>query len=371
MKSPERPEIRNSGPSELSEQASFPISGSRPLTRGARVKTKRSVPEVVAREAAHDTAVQIRGLNLKFPGHAGAAPVRVLENVNFEIRRGEFVCIVGPSGCGKSTLLNVVAGFVRPGKGAAQIEGKVRVEGEPLTGPDPRRILVFQENGIFPWSTVEENIRFGIGGKPRAEQDELIRHYVAMVGLMGFERCYPRELSGGMRQRVEIARALAADPDIIYMDEPFGALDYLTRLRMRADLIRIWQAERKTILLVTHDIEEAVQLADRVFVMSARPSTVKATVNVDLPRPRDIDAPAYLALRDLVLSNIEFSGTAGFGPSGDAAAAGPRPAGRKQTVEFTDLPDLNAKPCFEPGTFTRNSPTANKTAKQAKEESSE
>ena len=335
------------------------------------MRTKRFLPEVAAREAVHDTAVQIRGLNLRYPGHPGAPPVRVLEDVNFDVRRGEFVCIVGPSGCGKSTLLNVVAGFVRPGKGAAQIEGNVRVEGELLTGPDPRRILVFQENGVFPWSTVEENIRFGIGRKPRAEQDELIRHYVAMVGLLGFERCYPRELSGGMRQRVEIARALAADPDIIYMDEPFGALDYLTRLRMRADLIRIWQAERKTILLVTHDIEEAVQLADRVFVMSARPAAVKATVNVDLPRPRDIDAPAYLALRDLVMSKIEFSGSVAPSPSHDTAAAETRPAPRKQTVEFPDLPDLKANPCGGPPMFLRNRPTTNTTTKQANEESSE
>jgi NitT/TauT family transport system ATP-binding protein len=334
------------------------------------VKTKRS-PQVAAREAEHDIAIQIRGLNIKFPGRPGAPPVRVLEDLNFDIRGGEFVCIVGPSGCGKSTLLNVVAGFVRAGNGAAQVEGEVRVEGEPLTGPDPRRILVFQENGVFPWSTVEENIRFGIGGKPKAEQDDLIRHYVAMVGLMGFERCYPRELSGGMRQRVEIARALAANSAIIYMDEPFGALDYLTRLRMRADLIRIWQAERKTILLVTHDVEEAVQLADRVFVMSARPSTVKAIVNVDLPRPRNIDAPEYLALRDLVLSNIEFSGTAAPPPADRAMAAEAGPAQRKRTVEFPDLPDLKANPCGGARTFFRRSPTTNRSAKQAKEESSE
>ncbi|HLK91814.1 MAG TPA: ABC transporter ATP-binding protein [Polyangia bacterium] len=281
----------------------------------------------LGRAESREIAIQIRRLNLKFGGRSGAPPIRVLEDVDLEVKRGEFVCIVGPSGCGKSTLLNVIAGFVRPG------DGEVRVEGEPVTGPDRRRLLVFQESGVFPWSTVEENIRFGLDGKSKAEQNEIIRHYVAMVGLLGFERSYPRELSGGMRQRLEIARALAANPDIIYMDEPFGALDYLTRLRMRADLVRIWQAERKTILLVTHDIEEAVQLADRVFVMSARPSRVKVTVNVDLPRPRDIDAPEYLALRDLVLSNIEWGGL-GASPAADPQdLPGPN---RKSTVEFPE-----------------------------------
>jgi len=284
-------------------------------------------------EDAREIAIEIRRLNMKFLGRSGAPPVRVLEDVDFEIRRGEFVCIVGPSGCGKSTLLKVIAGFARPG------EGEVRVEGEPVTGPDRRRILVFQESGVFPWSTVEENIRFGLGGKEKTEQDEIIRHYLAMVGLLGFERCYPRELSGGMRQRLEIARALAADPDIVYMDEPFGALDYLTRLRMRADLVRIWQAERKTILLVTHDIEEAMQLADRIFVMSARPSKVKVTVNVDLPRPRDIDAPEYLALRDLVMSNIEFGGAEA--PALADADGGPG-AKRKTTVEFPDYDEVQS-----------------------------
>ncbi len=214
--------------------------------------------------------------------------------------QGEFVCIVGPSGCGKSTLLNIVAGFL------AQTDGTVLVEGEPVRGPNPRRIFVFQENGVFPWLTVEENVGFGLSSSPE-ERQETLRHYIEMVGLTGFERAYPRQLSGGMRQRVEIARALAANPDIIYMDEPFGALDFITRLKMRADLVRIWQAEKKTILFVTHDIEEAVQLGDRVFVMRCRPATIQEVVRVDLSRPRAIDSPEYLRVRDHIFSAMGMS----------------------------------------------------------------
>jgi FADH2 O2-dependent halogenase len=181
------------------------------------------------------------------------------------------------------------------------------VEGQPVHGPDPRRIFVFQENGIFPWLTVEDNVAFGLLGKSTAERKAIVAHYVDMVGLRGFERAYPRELSGGMRQRAEIARALAANPDIIYMDEPFGALDFITRLKMRADLIRIWQNEKKTILFVTHDIEEAIQLADRVLVMSQRPATIQEVIPVDLPRPRDLDAAGYLPLRDRIFSAMGMS----------------------------------------------------------------
>jgi NitT/TauT family transport system ATP-binding protein len=176
----------------------------------------------------------------------------------------------------------------------------VYVENAPVDGPDPGRIFVFQENGVFPWLTVEQNIGFGLLNRASTERDQRVTHYIQMVGLTGFEKAYPRELSGGMRQRVEIARALAADARVIYMDEPFGALDFLTRLKMRADLIRIWQAEQKTILFVTHDIEEAVQLADRVLVMSKRPATIQEEVVVGLPRPRDLDAPGYLAARDRI-----------------------------------------------------------------------
>jgi len=249
-------------------------------------------------------AVEIRDVWMSFPGKADGEPIHVLERIDLDVRKGEFVCIVGPSGCGKSTLLNIIAGFL------SHTRGQVLVEGLPVHGPDARRIFVFQENGIFPWLTVTENITFGLDrGNPRRE--EIVSHYVEMVGLKGFEKAYPRELSGGMRQRVEIARALAANPDIIYMDEPFGALDFLTRLKMRTDLIRIWQEERKTILFVTHDIEEAVQLADRIIVMSRRPATVQEVVAVDLPRPRDLDSREYLATRDRIFAIMGLSAKVG------------------------------------------------------------
>jgi NitT/TauT family transport system ATP-binding protein len=239
-------------------------------------------------------AVHVRRLGLSYPGKRRERPVHVLEQVDLAVQAGEFVCIVGPSGCGKTTLLNIIAGFIAPTR------GEILVEGEPVEGPNPRRIFIFQEGGVFPWLNVRENIAFGIRDTRLAGRDALIRHYIEMVGLAGFERSYPRELSGGMRQRVEIARALVANPRIIYMDEPFGALDYITRFKMRADLIRIWQEERKTILFVTHDIEESVQLADRVLVMTRRPATIRADIRIDLDRPRDLHAPAYLDARDQI-----------------------------------------------------------------------
>jgi ABC-type nitrate/sulfonate/bicarbonate transport system ATPase subunit len=246
-------------------------------------------------------AVAVRDLWISFPGKRDGDHVHVLERVSFEVREGEFVCIVGPSGCGKSTLLNIIAGFLNC------TAGEVFVEGSAVAGPDPRRIFVFQENGVFPWLTVHENIEFGLLKKSPVERARIVAHYVDMVGLHGFERAYPRELSGGMKQRVEIARALAANPEIIYMDEPFGALDFITRLKMRADLVRIWQSEKKTILFVTHDIEEAVQLADRVLVMSQRPASLQTVVPVDLPRPRDLDSPGYLRIRDRIFAAMGMS----------------------------------------------------------------
>jgi len=261
-------------------------------------------------------AVRVRDVWLTFPGKPGGEPVRVLEGVDLEVSRGEFVCIVGPSGCGKSTLLNAIGGF------QPVTRGEIVVEGRPVRGPDPARIFVFQESAVFPWLTVEANIAFGLSRRPRAERQAIVARYVDMVGLGGFEKAYPRELSGGMRQRVEIARALAAGPDIVYMDEPFGALDFLTRLKMRGDLVRIWREERKTVLFVTHDIDEAVQLADRVIVMTRRPARVQEQVTVDLARPRDLDAPAYLRIRDRIFAAMGLSLKIG----GESPAPAPRPA---------------------------------------------
>ena len=224
--------------------------------------------------------------------------VRVLDDINLSVAAGEFVCILGPSGCGKSTLLNIAGGFVPP------TEGEVRIDGEPVTGPDPRRIFVFQERGVFPWLTVEENIGFGLFRQSEREKRERIAHYVQLVGLKGFEKSYPRELSGGMKQRLEVARALAVNPDVLYLDEPFGALDSITRLQMRRELLRIWEAERKTILFVTHDIEESVQLADRVVVLSARPGRVQRIVDIDIAHPRDLSDSRYIALRDEIFGEI-------------------------------------------------------------------
>ena len=248
-----------------------------------------------------NSVITTNDLWMSFPGKKTGEQIHVLERINLEVSEGEFVCIVGPSGCGKSTLLNIIGGFL------AQSRGQAIVEGQPVSGPDPRRVFVFQENGVFPWLTVTENIGFGLSEKTPEERAETVRHYVEMVGLTGFENAYPRELSGGMRQRVEIARALAANPDIIYMDEPFGALDFITRIKMRSDLIRIWQAEKKTILFVTHDIEEAVQLSDRVLIMSQRPATIQEDVRIDLPRPRDLDSPGYLEKRDHIFRSMGMS----------------------------------------------------------------
>ena len=214
-------------------------------------------------------------------------PLEVLTDINLEVKEHEFICFLGPSGCGKSTLLNIAGGFEAP------TQGRVMIDGQEVREPHPKRVFVFQEYGIFPWASVWDNVVLGIRDLSKAEQHRIADEVIRLVGLDGFERSYPMELSGGMKQRVEVARALAVDPDVIYMDEPFGALDSLTRLTLRKELIRIWTESKKTILFVTHDVDEALQLAQRIVVFTPRPGRIAEIVEVDLDHPRDIGSAAY------------------------------------------------------------------------------
>ncbi|MFQ6050237.1 MAG: ABC transporter ATP-binding protein [Candidatus Hydrothermarchaeota archaeon] len=209
--------------------------------------------------------------------------VLALKNVSFEVNDGEFVCIVGPSGCGKTTLLRIAAGLEKP------TAGKVYLDGKEVKGPGSERGMVFQEYALFPWRTVKKNIEFGLELKnvPKKEREEIIKRYVDLVGLNGFESSYPHELSGGMKQRVALARVLANDPDVLLMDEPFGALDAQTRNVMQEELLRVWQKARKTVLFVTHSVDEAVYLGDKVVVLTARPGEVKGIFEINVPRPRN------------------------------------------------------------------------------------
>ncbi|MFI5182486.1 MAG: ABC transporter ATP-binding protein [Thermoanaerobaculia bacterium] len=236
--------------------------------------------------------IRIAGVSKAF--RKGTETVDVLSGIHLEVGAGEFVAIVGPSGCGKSTLLNCIAGF------EGVTSGTISIDGERVTRPSKKRVFVFQETGIFPWLSVEENIGFGLGHLPSDIRRDTVARYVALVGLDGFERSYPAELSGGMKQRVEFARALAVDSDVLFLDEPFGALDALTRLEMRREIARIWKETEKTCLLVTHDVEEAVVLAGRIAVMTRRPATLAAVLENPLPRPLDSDTPAFRALRDRI-----------------------------------------------------------------------
>lgn len=224
--------------------------------------------------------LEIRNLTASFASHLGA--LDALDGVDFQVQQGEFVCLIGPSGCGKSTLLRLVAGLIQP------TAGEVRLGGEPLTEPSPKVGLVFQQPTLLPWRTVRGNIALPLElmGLPAAEIRARTDRLIQLVGLVGFEEEYPAALSGGMAQRAAIARALGQNPEILLLDEPFGALDALTREYMAAELLRIWQRDQRTVLMVTHNVEEAALLADRVIVLSARPGCVVAEIPVDLPRPR-------------------------------------------------------------------------------------
>jgi NitT/TauT family transport system ATP-binding protein len=228
------------------------------------------------------TQLLIEGVSRVFPGVRGGAPTRALQPIDLAVGDNDFVTILGPSGCGKSTLLRIVAGLDAP------TTGRVLLDGRPIAQPGPDRGMVFQSYTLFPWLNVTDNIAFGLRekGVPAAARTRVVTEWLERVGLTAFARHYPKQLSGGMQQRTAIARALANDPAILLLDEPFGALDNQTRALMQELLLGIWERERKTVLFVTHDIEEAIFLASRVVVMTARPGRIKADIGVDLPHPR-------------------------------------------------------------------------------------
>lgn len=272
----------------MGHQAAMPArSGSEAGTAGSGP----GGPVVVAR----DVTVHYRKMRQK-------AELVALQDINLEIGRGEFLTIVGPSGCGKTTFLNVVAGIVKP------VTGEVRVNGRRVEAPGPDRTMVFQDYALMPWRTVEANVRFGIEfqakGLAKAEIKRRVQSYIDLVGLTGFEKSFPYELSGGMRQRVGLARALVSDPDVLLADEPFAAVDAMTREVMQAELERIIASTGQTVVFITHSIDEAITLGDRIVVISHSPGTIREVVDVNLPRPRadhDVKSiPEYARLRDHV-----------------------------------------------------------------------
>ncbi len=230
------------------------------------------------------------------------ATTTALSAVDLEIGQGELVCLLGPSGCGKSTLLNIVAGFDAPSSGSVEIDGAV------VGGPQRRVVTLFQSYGLFPWRSVLRNVEYGleVSGVPKRERREVATQCLELVGLSAFAGHHPHELSGGMQQRVALARALAVDPECILLDEPFGALDAITRIKLQEELVRIWEEKRKTIVCVTHDVEESVFLADRIVVMAASPGRVKAVIDVPLSRPRTRTSSDFDALRRKVYAELEL-----------------------------------------------------------------
>jgi len=257
----------------------------------------------------------MRGLCKYFTDISRQERIVALDGIDLEIGDDEFLTILGPSGCGKTTLLNIVAGFDQASS------GDVRLDGEAILKPGPDRGVVFQEYALFPWLSVEQNIEFGLRerGVAKAQRRARVRDQIASVGLSGFERRYPQELSGGMRQRVAIARALVNDPKILLLDEPFAALDAQTRTIMQQELLRVWSAARRTAIFITHNIEEAILLGDRVVVMTARPGRIKEIVVVNLPRPREVTSVEFNAIRRRIASMLESEVQATFAAMQDGA----------------------------------------------------
>jgi NitT/TauT family transport system ATP-binding protein len=243
--------------------------------------------------------LELRDISKTFMAEKGES-VESLSNINLTVKNEEFVCLLGPSGCGKTTLLRIIAGLDYPTTGTVMLGGTV------IDRPNPQLAMIFQEYSLYPWKTVVNNIAFGleIRGIPQWKRSDIVKKYLEIVGLEGFENSYPYELSGGMRQRVAVARALAVDPTILLMDEPFGALDAQTRNMLQHELLNIWEKTKKTILFVTHSVDEAVFLADRIVVLTPRPGTICEVIPIDQPRPRDRTSVEFAKVRRYVLDMI-------------------------------------------------------------------
>ncbi len=247
------------------------------------------------------TKLKIDNVYKEYQGRNGKTIA--LNGVSLDIKENEFICVVGPSGCGKSTLLNIIAGLLEPTSGTVTLDGKV------IEGTGVERGVVFQQYALFPWRTVLKNVMFPLEMKkvPKAEAEAIARKYIKSVGLEGFEKSYPKELSGGMKQRVAIARAYAADPEVLLLDEPFGALDAQTRVQLQSELLETWEKEKKTCFFITHDVDEAVILAQRVIIMSARPGRIKKIVDIDIPYPRTQATktdPRFLELKSEIWNQV-------------------------------------------------------------------
>jgi NitT/TauT family transport system ATP-binding protein len=268
-----------------------------PLTTNALPDYRVQSPAVAERFAKlkqRPVVLEIDGLGRQFAGDHG--PITALRNISLKIHRRELVCVIGPSGCGKSTLIRIIAGLDEP------TSGRMLVDDKETSGPCPERGMVFQGYTLFPWLTVKRNVMFGLemGGMPREQADAEARQWIDLVGLGKFENIYPHQLSGGMKQRVAIARALAPNPRVLLMDEPFGALDAQTRAQMQAHLLEIWRNVDVTILFITHDLDEAIFLADRIVVLKANPGEIQEIIEVPVPRPRSlaqVTSPEFLATR--------------------------------------------------------------------------
>jgi NitT/TauT family transport system ATP-binding protein len=295
------PEERTVAPAAPSEQADAALStapSTAPSTESDRPAADRSRAEVV---------ISARNVTAGYENRRAKTRLIALRDVSLDVRKGEFLAIVGPSGCGKSTFVNMIAGFLKP------LEGEMLVDGAQVAGPGADRAMVFQDYALLPWRTVESNVRFAMENRrsrpSKAEQADRVTEALGLVGLTGFEKSFPHELSGGMRQRVGIARALVTKPDVLLMDEPFGAVDAMTREAMQAEFEKIIAATRQTVIFITHSIDEAVMLGDRVAIVSNRPGRIREVVDIDLPRPRlegdTKTSPRFAELREHIWSLLQ------------------------------------------------------------------